>query len=113
LPVSRPTPNTFKEAPRRCRPAGAAAGRFEEQADAKLLATIADHKVHNIIHLICRAKSYEGHCKVCEFSRLSMEERWRAGYHSARRTLRHCEVLNWPNDHAGVFTFDLAADGRE
>jgi NTE family protein len=42
-----------------------------------------------------------------------MEERWRAGYHSARRTLRHCEVLNWPNDHAGVFTFDLAADGRE
>jgi NTE family protein len=82
-------------------------------ADAKLLGTIADHKVHNIIHLICRAKSYEGHCKVYEFSRLSMEEHWRAGYHNARRTLRHCEVLNWPNDHAGVFTFDLAADGRE
>jgi NTE family protein len=42
-----------------------------------------------------------------------MEEHWRAGYHNARRTLRHREVLNWPNDHAGVFTFDLAADGRE
>jgi NTE family protein len=63
--------------------------------------------------LIYRAKSYEGHCKDYEFSRLSMEEHWRAGYHNARRTLRHREVLNWPNDHAGVFTFDLAADGRD
>jgi hypothetical protein len=30
-----------------------------------------------------------------------------------RRTPRHREVLNRPNDHAGVFTFDLAAIGRE
>jgi NTE family protein len=42
-----------------------------------------------------------------------MEEHWRAGYHDARRTLRHPEVLKRPIDHAGVFTFDLAADGRE
>jgi NTE family protein len=38
---------------------------------------------------------------------------WRAGYHDARRTLRHTEVLKRPENHEGVFTFDLAADGRE
>jgi NTE family protein len=81
--------------------------------EAKLLGTAADRKVYNIIHLIYRAKNYEGHSKDYEFSSLSMEEHWRAGYHDARRTLRHPEVLRQPTDHSGVFTFDLAADGRE
>jgi NTE family protein len=81
--------------------------------EAKLLGTAADRKVYNIVHLIYRAKNYEGHSKDYEFSRLSMEEHWRAGYHDARRTLRHPEVLQRPTNHAGVLTFDLAADGRE
>jgi NTE family protein len=81
--------------------------------EAKLLRTPSDRKVYNIIHLIYRAKNYEGHSKDYEFSRLSMEEHWRAGYHDARRTLRHPEVLKRPTDHAGMSTFDLAADGRE
>jgi NTE family protein len=80
---------------------------------AKLLSTVADRKVYSIIHLIYRAKDYEGHSKDYEFSRLSMEEHWRAGYHDARRTLRHPEVLKRPSNREGVFTFDLAADGRE
>src|SRR5437588_3447500 len=70
------------------------------------------HK-RGIIHLIYRAKSYEGHSKDYEFSRLSMQEHWRAGYHDARRTLRHREVLERSTNHEGVLTFDLAADGRE
>jgi NTE family protein len=81
--------------------------------EAKLLGTAAHRKVYNIVHLIYRAKNYEGHSKDYEFSRLSMEEHWRAGYHDARRTLRHTEVLKRPENHEGVFTFDLAADGRE
>src|ERR1700686_43853 len=81
--------------------------------EAKLLRTASDRKVYNIIHLIYRAKNYEGHSKDYEFSRLSMEEHWRAGYHDARRTLRHPEVLKRPTDHAAVLTFDLAAAGRE
>ena len=80
--------------------------------EAKLLSTAADRKVY-IAHLIYRAKDYEGHSKDYEFSRLSMEEHWRAGYHDARRTLRHQEVLKRPKNLAGVFTFDLAEDGRE
>jgi NTE family protein len=81
--------------------------------EAKLLSTAADRKVYNIAHLIYRAKDYEGHSKDYEFSRLSMEEHWRAGYHDARRTLRHREVLERPKNLEGVFTFDLAEDGRE
>jgi NTE family protein len=80
---------------------------------ARLLGSAAEHKVYNIVHLIYRAKNYEGHSKDYEFSRLSMQEHWRAGYHDARRTLRHPEVLKRPINHEGVFTFDLAADGRE
>ena len=86
---------------------------LRDSPEAKLLGTAADRKVYNIIHLIYRAKNYEGHSKDYEFSRLSMEEHWRAGYHDARRTLRHAEVLKRPDNHEGVFTFDLAADGRE
>ena len=81
--------------------------------DAQLLSTAADRKVYNVIQLIYRAKDYEGHSKDYEFSRLSMEEHWRAGYHDARRTLRHPDVLKRPENHEGFFTFDLAVDGRE
>jgi NTE family protein len=81
--------------------------------EARLLSTVADRKVYNVVHLIYRAKSHEGRSKDYEFSRLSMEEHWRVGYHDARRTLRHPEVLQPPTDHDGVLTFDLAVDGRE
>jgi len=81
--------------------------------EARLLNSVAERKVYNIIHLIYRAKNYEGHSKDYEFSRLSMQEHWRAGYHDALRTLRHREVLERPRNHEGVFTFDLAAQGRE
>jgi NTE family protein len=81
--------------------------------EAQLLRPVGDHKVYNIVHLIYRARNYEGDSKDYDFSRASMQEHWRAGYHDAVRTLRHPEVLERPTNHEGVFTFDLAADGRE
>jgi NTE family protein len=81
--------------------------------EAKMLSSIADHKVYNLIPLIYRSKHYEGHSKDFEFSRLSMEEHWRAGYHDAVRTLRHPEALQRPRNREGVYTFDHAVDGRE
>jgi NTE family protein len=86
---------------------------LRDTPEAKIIGTAAEHKVYNIIQLIYRARNYEGHSKDYEFSRLSMEEHWRAGGHDARRTLRHPEVLKRPGNLAGVFTFDLDADGRE
>ena len=77
---------------------------------AKLLDAEADPHAYNIIHLIYRSQSYEGDSKDFEFSRLTMEEHWRAGYHDAKRTLRHGEIFLKSD---GVFTFDLAEDGRE
>ena len=86
---------------------------LKKSAEARLLNSVAERKVYNIVHLIYRAKNYEGHSKDYEFSRLSMREHWRAGYCDARRTLRHREVLERPRNHEGVYTFDLAAQGRE
>ena len=86
---------------------------LKSSPEARLLRNEAEQKVYNIVHLIYSAKNYEGHSKDYEFSRLSMQEHWRAGYHDARRTLRHREVLKRPNNHEGVLTFDLDRDGRE
>jgi NTE family protein len=88
-------------------------GDLRNSPEARLLANEAEHKVSNIVHLIYRAKNYEGHSKDYEFSRLSMQEHWRAGYHDARRTLHHREILERPTNHEGVLTFDLDRDGGE
>jgi len=81
--------------------------------EVEILRSVADRKLYSIVQLIYRSKHYEGNSKDFEFSRLTMEEHWRAGYHDAVRTLRHQEVLERPNNLEGVFTFDLAYDGRE
>ena len=86
---------------------------LRDSEDGKLLSTAADHKLYNLVQLIYRSQHYEGHSKDYEFSRLSMEEHWCAGYHDTLRTLRHPEVLERPRNQEGVFTFDLAYDGRE
>jgi NTE family protein len=86
---------------------------LEENDDLEILKSVASDKVYNIIHLIYRARNYEGHSKDYEFSRLSMQDHWRAGYHDAVRTLRNPEVLARPTSLDGVFTFDLERDGRE
>src|SRR5262249_45255941 len=53
----------------------------------KILQQAADEKVCNIVHLIYRARSYEGIAKDFEFSRRTMREHWASGYDDARRTL--------------------------
>jgi NTE family protein len=86
---------------------------LRQTPEAELLAQEADQKVYNIIHTIYRAKRYESTSKDYEFSRLTMEEHWKAGFSDMERTLRHPEVLERPNTADGVFTFDLAMQGRE
>jgi NTE family protein len=84
-----------------------------QTSQAEMLASEADEKVYNLVQLIYRTKHYEGTSKDYEFSRRTMEEHWRSGYNDAVRTLRHPEVLQRPQGADGVFTFDLAVDGRE
>jgi NTE family protein len=86
---------------------------LKDSPELRVLSPIAQHKVYNLVQLIYRSKKYEGDSKDYEFSRQSMEDHWRAGYHDTVRTLRHPEVFARPRNHEGVFTFDLAQDGRE
>lgn len=78
-----------------------------------VLEPVACRKVYNLAQLIYRSKQYEGDSKDYEFSRASMEDHWRAGYHDTRRTLRHPEVLLRPKNREGIYIFDLAQEGRE
>jgi NTE family protein len=88
-------------------------GDLRQTEEAELLASVADEKVYNIVHLIYRSRKYEGASKDYEFSRRTMEEHWKSGYNDTVHTLRHPEVLQRPNGGDGVFTFDLAVDGRD
>ncbi len=78
--------------------------------DVTLLASEADDRVCNIVHLIYRARSYEGIAKDFEFSRRTMEEHWESGYHNARQTLANPQVLELPDRLEGVRTFDVGED---
>jgi NTE family protein len=86
---------------------------LQNSAAVGLLKGAASSKVYNLIQLVYRSKQYEGASKDYDFSRLSMQDHWRAGYHDTVRTLRHPEVLERPEGLGGVFTFDLGRDGRE
>lgn len=78
------------------------------QDDFDLLLQEADEKVYNIVHLIYRAKNYEGSSKDYEFSRASMESHWASGYRDAVATLKRPEIFQRPASVDGVSTFDLA-----
>jgi NTE family protein len=86
---------------------------LRDSDDAKMLEGETDDKVCNIVHLIYRAKAYEGIAKDFEFSRRTMEEHWNSGYANARRTLANPEVLQLPDRLEGVRTFDLSEDEAE
>src|SRR5262245_2966082 len=77
--------------------------------EVAMLAAEANKKVCNIVHLIYRAKKYEGSAKDYEFSRRTMEEHWLAGYRDAVHTLSHGEIFEPPDRLEGVRTFDFAA----
>jgi NTE family protein len=80
---------------------------LRNQEDVKLLEAEVDDKVCNIVHLIYRARIYEGIAKDFEFSRRTMEEHWETGYDDTARSLSHPEVLQLPDRLEGVRTFDF------
>ncbi len=83
---------------------------LRDTPEYRLLARDADEAVFNIVHLIYRAKIYEGTSKDYEFSRRTMLEHWQSGYNDAMRTLRHPAVLQRPDNAEGLNIFDLGQD---
>ncbi len=80
----------------------------------EISAHVADRKVYNIVQLIYRSKHYEGHSKDYEFSRLSMQDHWEAGYNDAVRTLAPSGSVGAARPTVPACgTFDLGVDGRE
>jgi NTE family protein len=84
---------------------------FESGEDLELLRAISQESSIAVVQLIYRAKLYEGSSKDYEFSRVTMEEHWKAGLSDVRRTLSHSEWLTLPMK-PGVTTYDLTGDGR-
>ena len=82
---------------------------MKQCAEGQLLAEFGDHKVYTLVHLIYRAQHYEGDSKDYEFSRLSMEEHWRAGHRDTIETLRHPEALARPDNGDGISVIDIAS----
>jgi NTE family protein len=83
---------------------------LRDSDDVKLLKTVANDKVCNIVHLIYRARKYEGIAKDFEFSRFTMEDHWNTGCSNARESLANPEVFQLPDRLEGVRTFDLGED---
>jgi NTE family protein len=83
---------------------------LKKTEEAKLLFACSDFNVYNIVHLIYRAHKYEGYSKDFEFSRLTMEEHWKAGYNDTAHSLRHKEVLQRPTCAEGIMTYDVEND---
>jgi NTE family protein len=74
---------------------------------AQLLAAASDPAVYNIVQLVYRSPTYEGHSKDYEFSRRTMEEHWAAGRRDALITLSHPEVLTRPRGTQTVKVYDF------
>jgi NTE family protein len=77
-----------------------------DDAERKLLDSLANLPEITILHLIYQQKAYEGHAKDYEFSGTSMREHWQSGYEDTRRTLKRREWLAMP-DGAGILVHDV------
>jgi NTE family protein len=51
-----------------------------DSPEGQLLRPVGDHKVYNIVHLIYRARNFEGHSKDYDFSRASMQDAYIAAH---------------------------------
>jgi NTE family protein len=86
---------------------------LRDSDEARVLRVQAERKVFSIVHLIYHAQGYEGQSKDYEFSRLAMNEHWRAGYNDTVRTLRHPKATKRPENCEGVSVFDVSVEASE
>jgi NTE family protein len=61
----------------------------------------------NVVHLIYKNKSFEGHYKDYEFSKDTMREHWTSGLEDIRRSFGHPEWFDIPSREIGFVTRDV------
>jgi NTE family protein len=85
---------------------------FRDDASVQAVQAQLSHQPIDIFHLIYRDKPYERDSKDYEFSRITVEEHWKAGVRDMISTLRHPEALRSDVQTSGVTTFDLSDPER-
>jgi NTE family protein len=81
---------------------------LRDDPDARLLAAQKEEPDVEIMHIIYRARAYEGHARDYEFSRVSMEEHWAAGRKDVANSLKKEAWTKRGRAPSGVRTYDLA-----
>lgn len=61
----------------------------------------------NVVHLIYKNKSFEGHYKDYEFSKDTMREHWASGLEDIRRSFGHPDWFDIPSREIGFVTRDV------
>lgn len=69
--------------------------------------------VTNVIQLVYRDKSFEGHCKDFEFSNATMNEHWSSGLTDMRETLKNKIWFKKPSKEKGFVTHDIHRNSKE
>ena len=80
---------------------------LKSDPDARLLEKIGNDSAVTMVHLIYRHAAYESGSKDYEFSRLSVEEHWKAGHDDVVRTLNHPDWQSRTRPTNGIRVFDL------
>jgi NTE family protein len=83
---------------------------LQDDEDAALLRSAGVEYDVTLVHLIHRAASFDSHAMDAEFSRVSVEENWKAGYEDALHTLKHPKWKNRGRPKDGIQIFDLARE---
>lgn len=81
--------------------------RCHNDPNIRLLAEEAHVTLVTVVQLKYQSKKYETAGKTFEFSRASMEERWRAGYEDTTAALDEPAVLELPDITEGARSFDV------
>lgn len=79
---------------------------FRNDRDFRFLNRPEDLGAVTAVHLIYRRKKYETHCMDNEFSRLTMEEHWKAGFDDVIDTLNSPQWLNRVIPDQGFVSID-------
>jgi NTE family protein len=79
---------------------------LRDDPDVHFLRNHDTHGSVTVVHLIYRRKAYETHMMDNEFSRLTMEEHWKAGYDDVMETFRCPSWINRRIPEDGFVTID-------
>ncbi len=83
---------------------------YAQDPDVRTLRAFSAEHAITVVHLIYRRQPYETHSEDYEFSRVSMQEHWNAGYADVVYTFNHPGWRSRTTPRDGVHVFDLTRD---